>query len=262
MQVLEDLKAEHTELDRLVGSIENLDQPSAAEGWSIRSVIAHLAYYDRVAATAIRDPEGFQTLLAQIMDAAVEGGMDAIDALTLGWAHDLERDELLHEWQLCQAALEGAASGLDPNFRIPWFGPSMGAQSFLTARLMEAWVHGWDIADAVHARVPATDRLRHIAHLGFITRGWSYRNRGLDKPDADVQVRLTAPSGDDWIFGEGDEFVEGSAEDFCLVVAQRRHVDDTALKCSQLGRDWMLKAQCFAGPPTDGPQPKELNATR
>ncbi|MGH9136091.1 MAG: hypothetical protein ACRD0G_03470 [Acidimicrobiales bacterium] len=52
------------------------------------------------------------------------------------------------------------------------------------------------------------------------------------------------------------DVIRGSAEDFCLVVTQRRHVDDTALDVSgSLARDWMLKAQAFAGPPTDGPSP-------
>ena len=58
----------------------------------------------------------------------------------------------------------------------------MGAKSFLTARLMEVWAHGQDIVDTVGARRAPTDRLRHIAQLGFITRGWTYINRGLDVP--------------------------------------------------------------------------------
>ncbi len=45
----------------------------------------------------------------------------------------------------------------------------MGSKSFLTARLMEAWAHGQDIVDAVGATREPTDRLRHIAQLGFIT---------------------------------------------------------------------------------------------
>jgi hypothetical protein len=31
--------------------------------------------------------------------------------------------------------------------RITWYGPSMSARSFVTARLMEAWAHGQDVAD-------------------------------------------------------------------------------------------------------------------
>ena len=39
-------------------------------------------------------------------------------------------------------------------------------------------------------------------------------------------------------------------------MTQRRHVDDTALIVTgDAARDWMLKAQAFAGTPTDGPSP-------
>ena len=48
--------------------------------------------------------------------------------------------------------------------------------------------------------------------------------------------------------------VRGTAEDFCLVVTQRRHVDDTSLAISgEAARVWMVRAQVFAGPPTAGP---------
>ena len=86
----------------------------------------------------------------------------------------------------------------------------MGAKSFLTARLMEAWAHGQDIIDTLdkagiaHAERPATDRLRHIAQLGFITHKWSYINRQMDAPTAPVRVELIAPSGDTWTFGPDD----------------------------------------------------------
>ena len=54
--------------------------------------------------------------------------------------------------------------------RVVWYGPSMGSKSFLTARLMEVWAHGQDILDAVGLKREETDRLHHIAQLGFITR--------------------------------------------------------------------------------------------
>ena len=112
-----------------------------------------------------------------------------------------------------------------------------------------------DIVDVLGLDRPTTDRIRHIAQLGYITRGWTYTNRGLDIPATPLAVRLTAPSGDEWTFGPADalESVTGNAVDFCLVVVQRRHLDDTALATTPLARDWLLKAQAFAGPPTDGP---------
>jgi uncharacterized protein (TIGR03084 family) len=135
----------------------------------------------------------------------------------------------------------------------------MGAKSFLTARLMECWAHGQDVLDALGVERTATDRLRHVARLGFITRGWSYANRGLEPPPGEVRVELAGPSGESWCFGPEDapSAVTGPALDFCLVVTQRRHVDDTDLRITgEVARDWLEKAQAFAGPPTDGPTPR------
>jgi uncharacterized protein (TIGR03084 family) len=77
-------------------------------------------------------------------------------------------------------------------------------------------------------------------------------------PTEDIRVDLIGPSGDVWSWGpdDADESVTGSAEEFCLVVTQRRHVDDTSLKYGELGRDWLIRAQAFAGGPSEGPQPK------
>ncbi len=135
----------------------------------------------------------------------------------------------------------------------------MGAKSFLTARLMECWAHGQDVADALGVERAATDRLRHVARLGVITRGWSYVNRGLEPPADEVRVELIGPSGARWRFGPDDAtgVVTGPALDFCLVVTQRRHPDDTALQVTgDVARDWLERAQAFAGPPTDGPAPR------
>ncbi|MFW2338558.1 MAG: hypothetical protein ACN4GK_00770, partial [Acidimicrobiia bacterium] len=102
---------------------------------------------------------------------------------------------------------------------------------------------------------PGTDRLLHVVQLGHITRGWSYSNRGLQPPAGEVRLTLAAPSGGIWTFGESDasEHISGEALDFCLVVTQRRHLDDTALECTPGAREWLLIAQAFAGPATDGP---------
>ena len=166
--------------------------------------------------------------------------------------------ELLQAWRTNRLHLAEVSSTLADDDRVVWYGPSMGAKSFLTARLMETWAHGQDIVDTVGASRTPTDRLRHIAQLGYITRGWTYVNRRLEVPEVAVRVELTAPTGGVWRFGpdEAAESVVGPAEDFCLVVTQRRHVDDTDLHVTgEAARDWMLKAQAFAGTPTDGPTP-------
>ena len=48
--------------------------------------------------------------------------------------------------------------------------------------------------------------------------------------------------------------------DFCLVVTQRRHLDDTDLiVAGPLAEEWIGMAQAFAGPPGEGRQPGQFN---
>jgi uncharacterized protein (TIGR03084 family) len=68
-------------------------------------------------------------------------------------------------------------------------------------------------------------------------------------------VELAAPSGATWTWGPQDaaDRVTGPAEDFCLVVTQRRHRDDTDLTTTgPLAAEWLGIAQAFAGAPGPG----------
>ena len=204
-------------------------------------------------------PAGFAEEMNRLLGAGTTG--ESADDITLAPYRAMAADELLAAWRANRSALDAAGATLDNDTRVAWYGPSMGAKSFLTARLMEAWAHGQDIVDALDdgADRPPTDRLRHISQLGVITRGWTYVNRGLEVPSAAVRIELTSPSGASWTFGDegAPESIVGPALDFCLVTTQRRHVDDTDLVVTgAAARDWMKKAQLFAGPPSDGPAPR------
>lgn len=255
--VRRDLLGEQHSLDALVESLsdEQWHRPTPSPGWTVADQIGHLAYFDEAARAAILSPEAFQASVKELFEGAVARGLDET---TLGTFRAMSADQLLAAWRENRRGLAEAARGLVDDDRVDWYGPSMGATSFLTARLMETWAHGTDIADALGEHLAATERLRHIARLGFITRKWSYTVRGEKVPDEPVRVELTSPSGGLWTFGddEATEVVRGRAEDFCLVVTQRRHLDDTALVTGPLGRHWMERAQAFAGGPTVGPAPK------
>ena len=141
----------------------------------------------------------------------------------------------------------------------------MSAMSFATARLMETWAHGQDVVDAVGASRPATDRLRHVAHIGVRARPFSYVTNGTR--DAERRGACRAPSLRAARCGTWNESatdrVTGDALDFCLVVTQRRHVADTGLVVEgPLAADWIAIAQAFAGPPGDGRQPGQFTASR
>src|SRR5262249_37588991 len=90
------------------------------------------------------------------------------------------------------------------------------------------------------------------------TFAWSFANRDMAVPAKMPYVRLFAPSGALWEWGQADQknCVEGSAREFCQVVTQVRNVADTNLKAvGPTAVTWMSIAQCFAGPPEDPPRP-------
>ena len=247
-----DFHDEHQVLDGMVADIDDAawSTLTPAEGWTVADQVNHLAFFDERARRAVVDPDGFPALAERDFR---EGAARRDESLDRGRA--MSHSELLDWSRSSHGTLMEALRDLDANARVPWYGPPMSATSFVTARLMETWAHGRDAADALGVRPPATDRLRHIADLGVRTRGWSYAVRGLEESSAPVRVELHGPAGDQWTWGDDDapDRIEGSAEDFCLVVTQRRNLNATALHITgDTAREWMEIAQAYAGPPGTG----------
>src|SRR3954451_21778021 len=245
-ELLDDLQAEHADLDALLVGADT-SKPSAAAGWTVGDCVGHLRFFDREATTALRDPDGFRTNI-ELLLANPDGYMES----TLEQARALGSD-LPATAATQRKVLIDALRASDPGVKVPWYGPPMSPASFATARLMEYWAHGQDIADGLGVTRTPTARLRHICHLGVRTRGFSYAVRGREAPTGDVHVALTAPDGSTWEWGEpaANDKVEGTALDFCLVVTQRRTLEDTVLRATgAAAAEWMSLAQAFAGPPT------------
>jgi uncharacterized protein (TIGR03084 family) len=252
-----DLAAEHDALDAVVADLPDAAwaTPTPSPGWTVADQIAHLAYFDRTAALAITDPDGFAAEVAAMASQAASG--DVMDVLLAPY-RAMSPAAVLDAWRTARAELVAATIVLADDARVPWYGPPMSAKSFITARLMETWAHGQDVVDALGVHREPTDRLRHIAQLGVITRGWSYVVRGRSVPEAPVDVVLRAPSGATWTWGDATaaQRIEGPAVDFCLVVTQRRNVaDSTLVVTGDDARDWMGIAQAFAGGATEHPPP-------
>ncbi|MEU3659300.1 TIGR03084 family metal-binding protein [Streptomyces sp. NPDC032940] len=254
--VIDDLREESEELDALVARSEpeawRLATP--APGWTIAHQIAHLAWTDRAALLAVTDEEGFR--------GKVEEALAAPDRYVDEGAEDGARqapDELLAGWRAGRGALDKALREAPAGARFPWYGPPMAVASMATARLMETWAHGLDIADALGVGRPPTDRLRHVARIGVRARDFAYAVHGLTPPADQFRVELTSPSGAPWAYGpEGaPQRVTGPALDFCLLVTQRAHRADLALAAEGPDADrWLDIAQAFAGPPGQGRKPK------
>ena len=165
---------------------------------------------------------------------------------------------LLTGWRSGRGRMTEVLARVPAGTRLPWFGPPMSAASMATARLMETWAHGQDVADALGVVRPPTSRLRHVAHIGARTRDFAFRGRGLTPPGEEFRVALTAPDGQEWTWGPAgaEQSVAGPALDFCLLVTQRRNRADLALTAVGTDADrWLDIAQAFAGPPGPGRPP-------
>jgi uncharacterized protein (TIGR03084 family) len=257
--LVEDLTAETQDLRAIIDPLPDASWqlPTPAPGWSIADQVSHLAYFDEAAVTSATDPDAFAADLARI--TADGGGADAIAARY----RQLSPAQLRDWFGRTRTELLSVFAGLDPAARVPWFGPPMSVASALTARLMETWAHGQDIADTVGAHRQPTHRLRHVAHIGVGARAFSYVAHGLPVPADPVRVELTGPAGELWTWGPADaaDRVTGPALDFCLLVTQRRHRADTAVTArGPVAEQWLSIAQAFAGPPGAGRNPGQFTS--
>lgn len=231
------------------------DVPTLFNDWTINDILQHLHYFNIMADLSLREPERFTKDYAVISELrAKHGFVKATDQVLDG----LKGKPLLTAWRDYYKAMTPNFATADPKQRVKWAGPDMSARSSITARLMETWAHGQEVYDLLGIKRVNADRIRNIAHLGVNTFGWTFVNRKEDVPEPVPYVRLTAPSGDTWEWGEAsaDERIEGAAEEFCQVVCQTRNIADTKLKITgAVATRWMSVAQCFAGAPKDPPPP-------
>lgn len=258
--VLSDLADEGAWLDAVLTGLDAPGwlRPTPAAGWTIAHQVAHLAWSEEQALCAATDPEGFAAVLRDVLAGTVTVDKAAAQGAAL------PPPTLLRRWRAGRAGLAAALAAVPAGTRMPWFGPPMSATSMATARLMETWAHGDDVADSLGVPHPATTRLRHVAHIAVRTRDFAFVLHGRTPPEDPFAVRLTAPDGTIWSWGPGDaaQRVEGSALDLCLLATQRRHRSDTGLVATGADADhWLDIAQAFAGPPGAGRKPTGQQGT-
>jgi uncharacterized protein (TIGR03084 family) len=256
-EILTDLTAEGDALESLVRDLpeQGWKLPTPAEGWTVAHTIAHLAWTDEVAREAATAPDAFTRRVTDMLaDPGGRAFREVDDAAAAGAA--ASPTDLLARWRRGRAELAEALSAVSPGTKLPWFGPPMSAASMATARLMETWAHGRDVADGLGGAHPGGPRaaasLRHVAHLGVRTRDFAYLVNDRTPPAEPFRVELTAPGGELWAWGPEDaaQRVTGPALDFCLLVTRRRHPADLAVVAEgEQAQEWLSFAQAFAGPP-------------
>lgn len=246
---IERLRTEGQLLEDLVRDLPDQDwaKPTPAAGWTIAHQIAHLSWTDGAALAALQGEAAFEPYQQRFRD----NRLDFVDEVAAQGAAQDPAD-LFAQWQDSRTQLAAALERADRDLRYAWFGPGMKARSMITARIMETWAHGQDVANALGAVWPATESLKDIAHLGLATRQFTYKIHDLEAPTSEMYVELTGPNDQTWTWGdpEATNVVRGSAWEFALLVTQRAELSDLDLEIT--GDDahtWATIAQAFAGPP-------------
>lgn len=251
--LLDDLAAESFQLDSWVAGLSAAGWATVTtpEGWTVAHQIAHLHWTDLQSIDAITDRSAFDATVASAAQNPMGFVDDAADELALE-----PPDQLLLGWRRGRGALAEALRSVPEGEKIAWFGPAMSPASMATARIMETWAHGQDVAEAVGITVPRTARARHVCHLGVRTRGFAHLVRGEPDPGVDIRVELLGPDGELWAWGpeDAEQRVTGDGWDFALLATRRRHRDDVAVQAEGAVADhWLDIVQAFAGPPGTDP---------
>jgi uncharacterized protein (TIGR03084 family) len=251
------VRAECAALERFLAALsaDQWQQRTGFFGWTVADEIMHLHLVDLFGLQSLKNPEDFAATVAEVR-ANQARGIELSQVMRTRFGH-LPPPELLAQWRATWGLMCDWFDTEDPKLRIPWFGPTMSVRSFADARQMEVWAHGQDIFDLFAVHRENTDTLRNVCELGVRTFGWSFQNRREPVPAHSPRITLVSPAGAVWAWNPDQaESIEGSAEDFALVVTQRRNVADTGLRVEGAGAlRWMAIAQCFAGAPETPPAP-------
>jgi uncharacterized protein (TIGR03084 family) len=217
--LVDDLEAEQAVV---AGYVRDLDAdgwlaPTPSWQWDVRDTVAHLAHTDEVAIDTMTGGPNALT--------AVAGALASSEDVTyLGVLRGRRRSgpDVLRWWEEQSAREREHLRALEPSTRVPW-GIGMSASAFVTARMMETWAHGLDVAAAVGAEVRDTDRLASVAWLATRALPYAYSVAGRPAPETPIRVDLTLPSGAPWSTGPeaAANRITGPASEYCRVFVQR-----------------------------------------
>jgi uncharacterized protein (TIGR03084 family) len=257
-ELCQDLAAEQSSLDLVLSELGTGEwgRSTPAAGWDVMDSLSHLCFFEEAAALAVDDPAGFDTHRQKLL---ADMGIGATPDVDLGRSLG-DGPALLERWRQARSAYidavtvaDEAATAAGTKLRIPWYGPDMSAGSFTTARILEAWAHGVDIRDGLDRPLVPSDRLRHVCHIGYGARAFSFMAHGIEDPGDPVRLEAAGPDGSVWTWGpeDAENRIVGTGLDVALVFAQRRHRGRTEIEVKgPVAELWVSIAQAFAGPAT------------
>lgn len=231
---------------------DDFERPTLFKDWTINDILVHLHFWNLNAHASLNEPQKFDGMMERFYAAIQSGKLRPYENKVI----EERGHELLKIWYELSQNICKDFSQVDPKLRVKWAGPDMSARTCISARQMEVWAHGQAVFDLLGKDRPESDRIKNVVILGVNAFGWSHSVHGLPVPQAMPFIKLCAPSGVVWEFGEASNanVISGEATQFSQVVTQTRNIADTRLRVvGETSKIWMENAQCFAGPPETPP---------
>jgi uncharacterized protein (TIGR03084 family) len=231
--VLTALTEQHAELAALLDRLDDADwrRPTRCEGWDIADVVLHLSQTDELARASARFADRLSVLAGSV---TTQGNVDDGAGALVERERGRPNADVRERWRTAARELDELLAASDPHTRVQWVSGELSIHTLTATRLAECWIHGDDVADAVGAVLPLTDRLEPIARLAWRTLPYAFARDGREL-SGPVAFELTAPSGARWSFVPDEPpatVVEGRAADLCLVAARRVDPSDTSLRAT------------------------------
>jgi uncharacterized protein (TIGR03083 family) len=239
----------HAERQRLGRTIQyaepdTWEQPSAAEGWWNRDVIAHLAAGDTIAAQLVA---GEPPLELEEWRAAHPGpfDIDAFNAWTVGRRSGLETREVLTLWgRAADSFLAHCAEITDEDRaskRYDYIAGPIAARYLVQSRVVEWWLHGEDVR-ATNGLGPQIQHWPIFLTIDLAVRmlPWSLGRSGYELSGLSVRIDAGGAGEGLWHWGLGsgeapsarkepDATIAGRGPQIALVAGQRLKPDDVLL---------------------------------
>ncbi len=246
-QLLGVAHAERQRLGRMIQYAEpaTWDQPSAADGWWNRDVMAHLAAGDTLAAQLVAGEPATELDEFNRDHEGSSFDIDAFNAWTVNRRSGAETREILTTWGLAAESFLSHAAGLsDEDWaerRFDYVAGPIAARYLVQTRVVEWFLHGEDMR-ATNGLGPQYQHQPVYLTIDLAVRmlPWSLGRAGHDLSGLSVKVDVEGAGEGSWHWGLGsgevpagrkkpDATISGRAPQLALVAGQRLKPDDALL---------------------------------
>ncbi len=217
------------------------EQPSAAEGWWNRDVMAHLAAADTLAAQLVagEPPAELEEYRSSLGEEPFT--LDGFNAFTVDRRSGLDTREVLTLWgRAGESFLAHVAALSDEDWkqqRFDYVAGPIAARYLIQTRIVEWWLHGEDMR-ATNGLGPHYEHWPIYLTIDMAVRmlPWSLARAGLAMGGRTVRVEAEGAGEGSWHWGLGsgevpaahtdaDAVISGRAPQLALVAGRRLDAD-------------------------------------